>query len=68
MCIILKQREKVCVLPVRCLAGVPHDVVGEVLLAREGLAAHLAAERRVVGVTAHVVRQVFLARELLATE
>lgn len=55
-------------LPVRGLASVPHDVVGEVLFAREGLATHLAPERRVVGVTARVVGQVFLARVLLPAE
>lgn len=62
------KREIESVLPVRRFSGVPHDVVGEVLLAGEGLAAHLATERCVVGVTANVVRQVLLACELLAAE
>lgn len=52
----------------RRLARVPHDVVGEVLLPGERLAAHLAPERRVVGVASLVVRQVFLSRVLLAAE
>lgn len=48
------------------LARVPHNVVCEVLLARKGLAADLAAEGRVVGVRPHVVGQVLLAGVLLA--